>query len=378
MGSRRKASLAFIAVVLFGVAIAGAVSVSQPHPYFTTPIPQTSPQGCPQAYPPQTSNRTSLPNGTEITQVAFPALVVSPGSTTILCVDYGNGTYSGPAYNSVSTWNGERPQGGQDVSVSASPADLFISDGQNVDIEYTLVAGPNSTGFYGLGLLQMCFPVPIAIGYEPSQVNSTDFPGLFGARFGCPAQVLGAQIIGYSGGSIAYLKATSSFNPTINITDVSVSSFPTSQEAENVTFRMNIQSFSRPLTAGLSLNESIVRVFGGNPDLTTLPVNDYCSWYPDNTNEVNDMKITAFQDLPAGFMQIDAPVLQLGAYSNSTYTFSVLISGPIAKYTAIDPTLYAGAPGSQSELYSMAAYFPVSISGQLQSVSGHCEGSSSG
>ena len=376
MNSGRKASFAFIAVVLFGVAIVGAVSAVEPRPYFTTPI-EASPQRCPQAYPPESSNRTSLPNGTEITQVAFPALVMSPGSTTTLCVDYANGTYSGPAYSSVSIWNGGRAQS-QDVNVSASPADLFVSDGQNVDIEYTLVAGPNSTGFYGLGLLQMCIPMPVAIGYQASQVNSSDFPGFFDARFGCPAQVLGAQIVGYSGGSIAYLRSSTSFNPTINITDVSVSSFPTSQGAENLTFKMNIQSFSRPLTAGLSLNESFVRVFGGNPDLTTLPVNDSCSWYPDNTNEVNDMKITTFQDLPAGFIQTNAPVLRMGAYSNSTYAFSILISGPIAKFTAIDPTLYAGAPGSHPELYSIAAYFPLSISGQLQSISGRCQGSSSG
>jgi hypothetical protein len=375
MNPARKASYAFIAVVLFGVAIVGAVDSMQPPPA-TAPV-QTSPQPCAQPFPSPTTKVTTLSNGTEITQTGYPSLVMSSASTMSVCVDYIGGSYLGPAGGLISTWNltgGSRTA--QNVNISASPAELFLAQGEGVVVEYIVEAGQDSNGFYGLSLLGgMCIPTPIAVGYQPSQVNSTDYPGLFDTVGGCPAGVLDGHIIGYTGAKIAYLTSESSFNPEINITDVSVSSFPTPQGAENVTFRMNIQSFSRPLTAGLSLSESIVRVFGSNPDLTTLPVNDYCSWY---ANHLGSMTITAFQDQPAGFMQIDAPVLQLGTYSNSTYSISILISGPIAKYTAIDPTLSAGVPGSPSELYSIAAFFPVSVSGQLQSISGECQGSSSG
>jgi hypothetical protein len=376
MASARWASFVFIVVLLSGVALVGAANSEQPPPA-TAPI-QTSPQPCAQAYPPQSTNETTLSNGTEITQVAVPAVVMSPGSTAALCVDYTGGSYSGQAYTSVSPWESSGSAAGENVSVSATPGEVFLTQGESVDVEYTVTAGQGSTGFYGLGLLQECIPVPLAVGYEAFQVNSTDFPGYFGARFGCPAQSLGGQIVGYTGASIGYLRAESRFSPTVNFTTVSVSSVPTAQGGVNDTFRMEVESFSHPITAGLSLNDSIVRVFGGNPDLITLPANDYCSWYPSNTGEVNDMTTTEFQDIPAGSIQIDAPVLHLGTYSNSTYSFSILISGPIAKYTAVDTVLYAGGPGGSQENYDIVAYFPVSVSGQLQSFSGQCEGSSSG
>jgi hypothetical protein len=372
----RRASFTFAAVVFSGLAIVAALSLIQPPPAPAT-IP-SSPTPCAQAYPSQTSNHTTMANGTVITDTAYPALVMNPGSRVTLCVDYANGDYSGPAYNSVSSWNSTgKLSASQNVSTSASPPEVFLTQGETAAVEYVVTAGPQSRGFYGVGLLNFCIPVPLAVGYEPSQVNSTDFPGLFGARF-CPAEVLDTQIVGYTGASIAYLTSASRFNPTINITGVSVSSVPTTGGAENVMFTMNLRSFSRPFTAGLSLNDSIVRVFEGNPDLTTLPVNDDCSWYPNNTNEVNHMNTTTFQNLPSGFMQIDAPVVQLGTYSNTTYAVSMLIAGPIATYTAVDPTLYVKTSGSPQTLYAIAAYFPVSVSGQLQTLSGQCEGSSSG
>ena len=336
----------------------------------TTSLPPTP---CAQSYPSQITNRTTLSNGTEITKVAYPALLMSPSSSMALCVSYGGSSYSGPAYNSVYAWESDgQTQPTQNVTINASPANISIAHGQSAVVEYTVAAGQVSTGFYGLTLLQMCTPIPLAVGYGSSQVNSTDFPGLFGMR-SCPAQFLDAQIVGYTGASIAYLKTESSFNPTINITGVSVSAFQTSQGAENVTFRMSLQSFSHPLTAGLSLNQSIVRVFGDNPDLTT-PGNQYCSWYANDMNALDNMNTTTFQDLSFGFMQVDAPALQLGTYSNSTYSFSMLISGPFAKYTAIDPTIYAKVPGSPQETFAIADYLPISVSGQLQSISGSCPG----
>ena len=62
----------------------------------------------------------------------------------------------------------------------------------------------------------------------------------------------------------------------------------------------------------------------------------------------------------------------MGTYSNATYSFSTLISGPIAKYVAFDPTLYSKVPGTAQETYAIADYFPVSIARQLQSISGSC------
>ena len=188
------------------------------------------PTPCAQSYPSQVTNRTTLSNGTEITTVAYPALLMSSNSSMALCVSYGGSSYSGPAYSSVYAWEPDgQTQPTRNVTINASPANVSISRGQSAVVEYTIAAGRDSRGFYGLTVLQMCGPVPLAVGYGSSQVNSTDFQGIFGPR-SCPAQFLDAQIIGYTGASITYLNTDTTFNPTINITGVSVSALPTPKE----------------------------------------------------------------------------------------------------------------------------------------------------
>ena len=246
--SRARLAASIILVVIIGASLIGFSylrTISTPASTNTSTTTNQSattqsPTPCAQTYPSQTTNRTTLSNGTEITQVAYPALVMSTSSSIALCVSYGGSSYSGPAYNSVYAWESSGQQPAQNVSISASPADISIAEGQSAVVEYTVAAGQGSTGFYGLTVLQLCAPVPLAIGYDPSQVNSTDFPGLFGIR-NCPAQFLSPQIVGYTGASIAYLKTESKFNPTLSISGVSVSSFSTSQGAENVTFRMSLR-----------------------------------------------------------------------------------------------------------------------------------------
>jgi len=137
-----------------------------------------------------TSTETELSNYTVVTESQVPGFIMSPGSTMQLCVQYNswplNNTYDGPAYNSAYSWeqNGElQPMEG--VASSASPANISIAAGQSVDVVYSITAYPNATGFYGLTLFQYCLPFPIAVGYGASQVNSSDFPGLFGTR-SCP------------------------------------------------------------------------------------------------------------------------------------------------------------------------------------------------
>jgi hypothetical protein len=374
MASDRKTFYTFIAVLLLVVAIIGAVNLTQPSSAAAAAA-QSPAQPCVQSLHYPVINQTTLSNGTEISQSAFPVFTMSPASTMALCVNYGgsfdNG-HSGPAYNSAYDWgSGGQLQPAQTITTSASPAAISIGQGQSTTVEYTVAAAQNATGFYGLVVLQLCGPIPLAIGQESSQINSSDFPGLFGPR-SCPAQILGARIVGYTGANIAYLKVESRYNPRLNISSVSVSSFPT-QGAENITLTMNLQSFSEPIALAPALNQSIVRVFGSNPELTTLPVGDYCSWYPNNVSAAsNGMNISTFQDQRSGFMQVDAPVLQLGTYSNATYTISILISGPIANYTAIDLILYGKVPGSLEGFSDIVAYFPVSVSGQLQRISGSC------
>ena len=322
------------------------------------------------------TNSTTLSNGTVVTTSLFPVLDAKPSMSVALCVDY-SGSYSGPVPSSVSVGPLGRLTPDQNVGITASPSYISVSRGQTVGVEYIITTGPGSRGFYGLTLLQTCAPIPLAVNYAPSELDFGDFPWLSDATL-CPSgPTLHSQIVGYTNASFGYISTNSKFNPTINITHESVSTVP-SGFGDNITFSMHLQTFTDAVTVELSQDQSRVRAFTTNPDLVTLPLNDECSWYPSNTNAVNYMTLTSFQDEPWYFMRTNAPVVQMAPFSSSNYTLSFLIMGPLAEYTAIDPTLSVYVGGFQQGLYSIAAYFPVSVAGQLQSVSGECEGSSSG
>jgi hypothetical protein len=341
----------------------------------------TSPAPCALSYRVPANNQTTFSNGTQVTESAEPALVMRAGSTMELCMEYtnydANQSFSGPAPIYAFQWPAcyDSCVGppANNVSASASPENISLSAGQSNVVDYTIAAGKNSTGFVGLSLglftAFKCSSIPLAVGYSPSQVNDSDFPLYYAGLPNCPTPAARAQIVGYTGASIAYLRSESRFNPTENVTDITVSSFPTSSGGENITFSVHVQTFSHPVTieqGNASGQEAVVggyiRVFTGNPELTTLPADDYCSWYPNNSTAVNDMTLTPVEKLPSGYLQVDAPVLQLSPYSSANYSFSILIVGPIASYTAIDV----------SSAVVILAYFPVSIAGQLQTISGSC------
>jgi hypothetical protein len=375
LNSPSVASSAFVGVVILGVAVMGVVNEVMPTPAGTGQ-PPASPSPCALPYPSTMTNSTSLSNGTVVTTSLFPVLDAKPSSRVELCVDY-SGSYSGPAPSSVSVGPLGRLTPDQNVSITASPAYISVSKGQTVGVEYIITTGAESRGFYGLSLLQTCAPIPFAVDYAPSELDLGDFPWVSESIM-CPfALTLDSEMVGYTNASIGYISTNSKFNPTINITQVSVSSVP-SGFGDNITFSMHLQTFTHAVTVELSQDQSRIRAFTTNPDLVTLPVNDDCSWYPSNTNAVNQMTLTSFQDEPWYFMRTNAPVVQMAPFSSANYRVSFLIMGPLAEYTAIDPTLSVYVGGFQQGLYSIAAYFPVSIAGQLQSVSGGCEGSSSG
>jgi len=340
----------------------------------TSSASQTQP--CSNNFSNPPSNTTTLSNGTQITHSAFPVFAAVPGTTMMVCAQYSSGNYTGQVYDSVYAWgsNGQYEQT-HSASITASPSsitlDTHLHSSTTALVEYSVGLSHNSTGFYGISLFQFCSPFPLAVGYEPSQVNSSDFSGLFSVRY-CPLQSMSGQIVGYSGASIDYINSVTRSTPELNITDVSVDSFPTSSGGDNITFKMALRTFNTPLTVGLSLNQSMVRVFGGNPELTLLSTN-YCSWYPNNDTAVsNYMTTTSFQSMPTGYMRLNAPMLNLGTYTNTTYAFSILVQGPIANYTAIDPTLFTNVQGHGQGAYSIGAYFPVKIGGEVQTVSGLC------
>jgi len=89
--------------------------------------------------------------------------------------------------------------------MSAFPANFSMSQNQSVVIEYTVAAGNGATGFYALDP-DGCTPgFPLAVGHEPSEVNSSDFPRFFDELVCSTLPQPQSQIVGYTGASIAYL-----------------------------------------------------------------------------------------------------------------------------------------------------------------------------
>jgi hypothetical protein len=369
------AAVAVLAVLLIGSLI--YLLASNPAPASTSSSSRTTGSqttaSCSESVSTPTSTQTELSNYTVVTKSQVPGFIMSPGSTMQLCVEYSSGflnnTYDGPAYNSAYGWeqNGDlQPTNG--TASSASPVNISIAVGQSVDVVYSVTAYSNATGFYGLTLFQHCAPFPIAVGYRASQVNSSDFPGLFGTR-SCPAEFLQAQILGFSGATMVQVVNTARDVLTSGITNVSVSSFPTPQGAENVTFRMQVQSFSQPLSLGLSLNRSFFRSFYGNPGL--IPAST-CSWSPTNDSTLDQVNISKLQNEPASVIQINAPTLNLESYSDGSFTASLLVEPPVLQNSAVYVYLYTSSPGRPTLYLDFADYFPVSVGGQLQTVSGLC------
>jgi hypothetical protein len=215
------ATIAF-ALVSQGTSLSSSTSTNQTSNSGSTTTNNSS-QPCAQSLHYPTSNQTTYSNGTVISETAYPVFTMTPASTMTICVNYGshlNNGYSGSTYNSVYTWeSGGQLQPDQSITTSASTAILSLALGQNTDVEYTVAAAQNVTGFFGLTLLQLCTPVPFTVGVESSQINASDFPGLLGSR-SCPAQFLSANIVGYTGASVTYIKFESSFTIT-NSTTVS-------------------------------------------------------------------------------------------------------------------------------------------------------------
>lgn len=337
----------------------------------STPL---SPNPCSQPYETPVTNSTMYPNGTLITKSAAPAFVMGTGSTMELCLKYTNNSNQNVSTSdSISAF--EWPPcylscagslAGNEV-ISASPANIFLSEGQSIVVDYQISGSVNSTGFLGLSpsLFEayQCRSIPLAVGYQLAEVNASDFPNYNEGLPNCPQAGFILQIVGYSGASIALLRNETSRNFTENVNNISISSFPSTEGGENVTFKMRVQTFSTPLSLGNSV-AGYVRTFNGNPELTLTPgsPDNYCGWYVNNDTALDSSTYTSFGDMPSGYLQVDEPQVQMTPYSSVSYSFSVLIKGPIAEYTAIDIA---------SDV-AVTDFFPVSIGGQLQTNAGSC------
>lgn len=159
------------------------------------------------------SNTIILSNGTHVTRVFQPVFLMKPGSRAAVCVTYHNPssqTIRSSVGIGVVDW-GPNSSGFTNLSTAvianSSQSNLALPQGQNATVIFGLDASSNATGFYGIGL-GGCVPIPMAVGYQASQVNLNDFPGLYGIYACTAAPSLSFQITGFSGGTLAYYTCT--------------------------------------------------------------------------------------------------------------------------------------------------------------------------
>lgn len=133
---------------------------------------------------------------------ADAALVAKSNSKVTISVEYLNPfdqVTTSQVHSSVNTWTTSgQPARPQSISITASPENISLTQGQKIDVTYTITIGPDSKGLYDITLYQICEPLPLAVDYPSSAVSSADFPGANGPH-SCPALFLNAVITGYSG-----------------------------------------------------------------------------------------------------------------------------------------------------------------------------------
>ena len=166
---------------------------------------------------PQASSPCSTTSSTVIPpKPGIQVLLLQPGSTATLCVKYSGAglpnaggvnlqlavaveTCSKNA-NNVTDCSETRTSG---VVVTPSPKGKHVDNRTAITVAFTIKADRNSTGRYLLSLPYSCPALAMAVGYEPSQLKISDFPGA--QPIPCPFQGVQIEIVGVSGASTTHL-----------------------------------------------------------------------------------------------------------------------------------------------------------------------------
>jgi len=153
-------------------------------------------------------------------------LVASPGSIGRICVQYTNSlnnSLSLPTYHSVYEYNASGVYGVCEtcifnvvtsLQVDASQSTVvFVPDtnpsSEITNVTYTVTIPLNVTkGVYGISLLQFCSLFPLIVAPNSGgalTIPTSDISPWYPHEGSCPAQVLGATVLGVSGFGVASL-----------------------------------------------------------------------------------------------------------------------------------------------------------------------------
>ncbi len=206
----KNAPLAFIPFVMFafvfGIAYVGISSIS------TSSSNSSNVSVAPLVANPSTSCTTHFnydnPNPISV-------LVIKSGTTGQICVSYSNGfnnTISLPSYITIygACSSCDFNNATSSFQVSTTPDSVMFPQSANSEtVSYTIKVPTNVTsGIYGVFLLQFCslFPMVVVPNNASSvQLSVSEFSSWYPHTGSCPAQVLGAQLLGVSGFNVVTL-----------------------------------------------------------------------------------------------------------------------------------------------------------------------------
>jgi hypothetical protein len=255
-------------------------------------------------------------------------------------------------------------------SISASPSSVYIYDGSSQIVTYTIDSGSNTSGVYSVETFQSCPGTPLAVGYQESDLNVSDFTYFLGTFYGCYVDLL-SSMVGVTNMQVAYLPIHNNYTFYFNFINSSVVSVNPSPNVQNVTFNLEIQTYASPITISLDSSDpsQLVRL-SQDPNLSKLPSNDSCTWYPNNHHVFDappgspeSPTWTTLESSGSGSVTVHAPTVAIPAYSFFNYSLSIQLAN-LSKsyYYALSPVISITAlGGNYSTAQSIAAYYPVNI-----------------
>ena len=142
--------------------------------------------------------------GDSVSRLVF---FVKSNSTAQICIKYTSGFDnhgSIPVANElIVDYHNQTSYASTEVTVSAEPSSVPLEMNSETFVLFTITAPNNSEGVYWLPEGQMCGAIPIIVWFGLPQVDSSELPVIMRPH-GCPAIVLDAKIVGFSGAIMDY------------------------------------------------------------------------------------------------------------------------------------------------------------------------------
>jgi len=387
-------------VIYFGDVVGSKTSTTQPTSAVSSSGSTTTPTSaspCSQVPLRQSSRNSVLPNGTGSAEIDYPVFAVAPGSTVTVCFSYVNTSNASLSAFPVTAYNWENtPIPSNQISISENLSNQSIPPHSNATAVYTMKVSDSAAGAYDFGPYLMfgendeCYQ-KLLVTTNSSSASFSDFPDLFGTITEEPpgpfcfstAPQISANLTGFGGMSMLYLKYNMRFSIPFHETSRTIQSTVLSPTEQNITVKLGIESFGIPVTVEFLTNpfkDYAYMVQWANDPQESPVTGDPCDWNSSsNLNPDNELSV------PLSGVTVSAPTLNLQPYSNGTFTFSVLVDNLTQGYAGgIGSTKYviggyyaalfsAYANWGESATYAdlaLTSYFPVGPIGQ--SVSGAC------